>query len=217
MKALALAGMLLLPLVDASAACYDTLKKKLPDSGVIIFGELHGTVETPAFFLKCAREFIDKGEDVHFAIEFSATHNPLFGRYIAGQADEAEMLATGHWKFTDGRSSKAMLQLYRDLRELKKTRPDMAFFGFDDKEEDVRTAGTRDQRMARNFVAAYSQKAYTFVFTGNAHAQLSVGAPWDPRFAPFAMFLNQNGEPGCPLRRGRRVDLHARMRRQDRR
>ena len=51
MTGLLAAGMMIVP--GAQASCHAALKQRLPQSGTVIFGEMHGTNEIPAFFSAC--------------------------------------------------------------------------------------------------------------------------------------------------------------------
>lgn len=189
MRTFPLGCLLLLASFNASAGCYDDLKKKLPDGGVIVFGEYHGTLEAPRFFLECVREFAAQKEEVSVFLEFRVTENPLIARYLGGTIDERALVQGAQWKVEDGRSSMAMLDLLRELRTDVAARRVTTVSGLDHAEGG--DYAVRDRVMAENFLAAYPAKGYSLVLVGNVHARLTEGVPWDPKLKPFAMVVRQ--------------------------
>lgn len=169
----------------AQASCYSTLKAQMPQAGTVIFGELHGTTEIPKFFSQCVREFVSNGEEVRVFLEFPASQSATAGRYLRKEADEPVLLSAPHWKTEDGRASQAMLALYRDLRGLPA--PGVTLSGID---ADAGEAD-REQAMARNFLAAYSPKAYNLVLVGNLHAQLGKSRFSSIGGAPFGQRIQE--------------------------
>lgn len=169
----------------AQASCYSTLKAQLPQGGTVIFGELHGTNEIPRFFSQCVREFVGNGEEVKVFLEFPASQSADAARYVRKEVDEPALLAAPHWKRDDGRASQAMLALYRELRGMPA--PGVALSGIDADPGEA----DREQAMARNFMAAYSPKAYNLVLVGNLHAQLGKGRYSSLGGMPFGQRLQE--------------------------
>ncbi|UUZ55420.1 ChaN family lipoprotein [Massilia sp. H-1] len=101
----------------ASAACYEELKRALPDGGVVLFGEYHGTAEAPRLFGDCVREFAAHGERPAVFLEMMASESARLDGFLAARTDEAQLLAGAQWGVEDGRSSQAMLDLLRLLRQ----------------------------------------------------------------------------------------------------
>ena len=189
MRNLSLCLLLLSASLNASASCYTELKKTLPGSGVIVFGEYHGTVEAPQFFLDCIREFVAKKEKVSVFLELPVTENQLLSNYGAGRIDERTLVQSSHWKIEDGRSSVAMLELLRALRTDLAAGRVASVAGIDQaKGGDY---AVRDRDMADNFMTAYRGQAYSMVLVGNLHARLTKGVPWDPKLKPFAMYVRE--------------------------
>lgn len=64
----------------------------------------------------------------------------------------------------------------------------LAVYGFDlsSNEQD------REKAMMRNFMNGYSPAGYNLVLTGNVHARLARGMPWNANLVPFAAHLNEN-------------------------
>jgi hypothetical protein len=55
-------------------------------------------------------------------------------------------------------------------------------------------AATRESAMAANFLAAWPGKGYSLVLTGNMHARLQLGMPWDASFKPFALRIREKAD-----------------------
>lgn len=175
----------------ASAGCYEPIKNRLPRHGVVLFGEIHGNRETPAFFNACVREFLDQGETVAIALEYPRDENPLAQRYLKGEASEAQLIEGAHWRDLDGRSSAAMLEVFRFARQARQDGARIDLFGFDVENGFPGDGRARDAAMARHFATRYRARGYYLALTGNAHAQRQVGLPWDPEQIPFALHLSR--------------------------
>lgn len=168
------------------AACYQQLKATLPESGIIVFGELHGTQEIPQFFLGCIKEFIARKERIDVFLEIDVNENTVLQSYVEGKIEESALLTAPHWQKKDGRASLAMLQLIRSLKQLPSGA--VTVHGFDARNFD------REQGMMRNLVAQRDKKNYSLVLTGNLHAHLTRGVAWNPDFISFVNYMVQNGE-----------------------
>ncbi|HEY0065362.1 MAG TPA: hypothetical protein VGC21_24810 [Telluria sp.] len=182
-----LAMLLLFACGGASASCYQELKRALPDGGVVLFGEYHGTREAPRFFGECVREFAARGERPAVFLEMSTSESTRLEDYLSSRTGEKALLAGRHWQVQDGRSSQAVLGLLRMLRGDRAagrvrsvTAFDMAYDNPD---------ALRETTMAANFLTAWPGTGYALVFTGNTHARLQQGMPWDASFTPFGMHV----------------------------
>lgn len=189
MRNFPLACLLLFASFNATASCYAELKQKLPDGGVIVFGEYHGTVEAPRFFLDCVREFAAKKEKVSVFLEFPVSENASLSGFAAGKIDEHKLVQGAQWKIEDGRTSVAMLELLRALRSDLAARHVSNVVGFD--QDPGSDYAVRDRVMAENFLTAYPATGYSMVLVGNLHARLTQGVPWDPNLKPFAMYVRE--------------------------
>jgi hypothetical protein len=172
--------------VGAQASCYQQLKQRLPQAGTIIFGEPHGSAEIPRFFFECAREFAENKESIRIFLEFQASENLTVEKFMRAEIGEDELIKAPHWSRQDGRSSLAMLGLFRDLKSLPVARLAVVGFDLSGNEPD------REKAMLGNFMTGYSVSAYNLVLTGNMHARLSRGTPWNPDLVPFARHLKEH-------------------------
>lgn len=189
MRKFLLCLLLLSASLNAFASCYVQLKQTLPDGGVIVFGEYHGTVEAPRFFLDCIREFAAKKEKISVFVELPVTENSLLSNYGAGKIDERALVQSSQWKIEDGRTSVAMLALLRGLRTDLAGGRVTSVAGIDQAKGGDYTV--RDRDMADNFTTAYRGRGYSMVLVGNLHARLTKGVSWDPNLKPFGMYVRE--------------------------
>jgi hypothetical protein len=160
----------------AQASCHAALKARLPQSGTVIFGEVHGTKEIPAYFAACVREFADHGETVRVFLEFDADDTERTARYLRGEIDEAALLSSPRWSRQDGRTSLAMLDLHRALKG-------MDVVGF------LPGRGTvgGSAGMGESFLSQRLESGYNLVLVGDAHARLAPGKA--EGYEPFGQYV----------------------------
>jgi hypothetical protein len=176
MGGLLAAGLMLVS--SAQASCHPVLKQRLPQSGTVIFGEMHGTNEIPAFFSACVREFVERGEKVRVFLEFDAADTEHTAKYLRGEIAEAVLLSSPRWRQHDGRTSLAMLELHRALKGVQ-------VVGF------AAGAGVADSNaaMGENFLKHQLENGYNLVLAGGIHAQLAVGKGDNFVSVPFGQYV----------------------------
>ena len=149
------------------------LEAILHPGAVIVFGEIHGTAETPAFVANVACHAARPGGEVAVGLEVPRDLQPQVDRFVesSGRPDDAAALVRNdHWKSQDGNASKALLGVIESLRALRRSGRHVRVFLFDMAQTD---SGDRDQNMAANIVAQADHNAdgVTLVLTGNLHAR----------------------------------------------
>ena len=175
--AIALAACFLLPACGrgeaAHAAAVDCPAiAGVPDAPLLLFGEMHGSQETPVLIHAVACH-VSASEDVAVGLEMASEDQPLLDAFMAGNGtadDVQKLLASDFWQMGgDGRSSMAMLGLIEDLRALKQAGRPVALFAFDDQ------PGTKLERNVaianglRRFHGAHPN-VRIIALTGNVHA-----------------------------------------------
>jgi hypothetical protein len=149
----------------------------LPDilhpGALVVFGEVHGTVETPAFVANVACHAALSGTEVAVGMEISRELQPALDRFLASTGrpeDLAALLQGEHWHSEDGRASKAYVAVIEQVRALRRSGQQARVFLFDATEAD---SGDRDQNMAANIAAQADKNAQgiTLVLTGGLHAR----------------------------------------------
>jgi hypothetical protein len=182
------------PALTQEAPCPDVpgLDALLRQGTVLLLGEMHGTVESPTFVERVICEALAGGLEVVVGLEVPYQEQSAFDAYLAsrGGADaEQALLATEFWRrdYQDGRSSAAMLDLLRSLRRYLDDDAALRLVLFDEQ------TAQRDAAMAARLAAAAERAPQAFVvaLTGNLHARIARGSPWDDSFEPMGLFLKQ--------------------------
>jgi len=187
LAALLLAGATLLPACGTQARPGATTKdtpvtcgaapagiEPLYEAGALsVFGEVHGTNETPAFVDNVACHAVQAGREVAIGLEIPQRAQPLVDRFLdspGGPDDVKTLLADPHWDTEFGVSSKAILSLIDHARERRRAGKKVRVFFFDVSAGDP---GDRDQNMAAHIAAQVDPagRAVTLILVGNYHAR----------------------------------------------
>lgn len=133
-------GTMVLSGSSASARQSDVSPDRLADADYVFVGEIHGSNESPQYFLSLLEQYVRNAKPCVVALEVSRRQGELMNALIHAPADQAaarraEMLADPFWTTPggvyDGRASTAMLKLIDALAQLAK-RPGtvLAIIGF---------------------------------------------------------------------------------------
>lgn len=145
----------------------------LPERGPLLFGEMHGSVETPALISQAAC-VLSQSREVAVGLEIPTAEQPRIDAYLASRgtaADRQHLLDSGFWQRNwDGRSSAAMLRLIDDIRALKQNGAPVEVFVFDDQPG---TTLQRDVAIANGIRRFHTQRptAQIVALMGNVHAR----------------------------------------------
>ena len=145
----------------------------LHPGALIVFGELHGTAESPAFVANVACLAARPDREVAVGLEIPRDLQPQLDRFLdsPGRPDDVAALVTGeHWKSEDGNASQALLGVIERVRALRAAGRKARVFFFDMAKAD---SGDRDQIMAANISAQADRNpdGITLALTGNFHAK----------------------------------------------
>ncbi len=167
------------------AACADTVPVCQPLPGAdallskprvrfILLGEMHGTAETPVLFRDLICAAAAGKRPVVVGLERPTREQAPIDAFLGPDNHPAAigaLLEERDWGVFDGRSSRAMLALLEDLRDLKLRGRIAAVAAFDDAHADD-SGAARDQRMAAALIAAADRHpdALVLALTGNLHA-----------------------------------------------
>lgn len=169
----------------------------------VVFGELHGTVETPRLIGDIACAFTAKRQSILVAVELSSTQNAGLQRAWAGshQGFAARVIREmPEWATrNDGVTSTAMLALLTRLHALHaagRTIDIVAFNGTRDDEQAARLsalpgAEPHEAAQAENIRTAAGNRRYdrVLVLVGNAHARKRLITGRGVPYRPMAMQL----------------------------
>lgn len=174
----------------------------------ILFGETHGTTQSPAIVGEVACGLASKGERVLIAIEHDATTNAALQAAWAGpdRGFADTLLRTqGDWQGRlDGVASQAMLAMLVRLHALKTAGATIDVVAFNGPHDDAQAAkfrnlpgqGPHEAEQAENIRDAAEAKRYdhVLVLAGSLHARKQPVERGGVRFEPMAMQLAPAGE-----------------------
>jgi hypothetical protein len=139
----------------------------LRPGGLVLFGEVHGTHEAPAFVAAAAAHAARHGQ-VLVALELPADLQPAVDAFVLTEDRTALDPAHPFWATRDGRAGEALVTLLIALARLR-----ARVLCFDNS---ATSAEERDAGMARTITAAITRDAATLVSCGNLHAETR--PPW---------------------------------------
>lgn len=171
----------------------------------VVFGEMHGTNESPAFIGNLACLLAKQGKKVLVAVEIDSASDANLQAAWGSPPDgfEASALRTGWNGQSDGNTSLAMLRMLSRLHALNSSGLKISVVAFSGvKTEDQRKKfGTLtgqepgEAASAENIgEAARGDFDQTLVLTGNVHAGKKPFERGGSSFRPMAMFLEQYGK-----------------------
>lgn len=162
-----------------------------PDAPLLLFGEMHGSQESPALIHGLACD-VSARQKVAVGLEIPSGNQPLFDAYMAsaGSVDDArKLISSEFWQQSrDGRSSVAMLKLIEGLRALKQAGRPVSLFAFD---EQTSVDEKRDVAIAngvRRFHDAHPD-VRIIALMGSAHAMQASMQFGDQTWTPSGRLL----------------------------
>jgi len=177
-----------------------------PAPRFVIFGEIHGTAEAPAFVGDVACGLLAQGKRVLLGIEFDATRNAqLQAVWRLSDAEFRKQLPAVGWVGrTDGVASRAMFDLLVRLHALKDEGAGVdivAFNGARDHAQQVRFEklagqGPHEAAQAENIADAARASSHdiVLVLVGNFHARRRPVGEGAEQFEPMAARLAPSGK-----------------------
>lgn len=175
------------------------------DPKFVIFGEIHGSVESPAFIGDVACGLLAQGKRILVGIEFHATlDGQLQAAWQLPDVEFRKQLSTIGWAGrTDGVASHAMFDLLLRLHSLKDKGAAIdivAFSGPRDIAQQVRferlpRQGPHEAAQAENIANAAKKAAYdvVLVLVGDFHARRRMVGEGPDQFEPMALRLAPSG------------------------
>lgn len=170
------------------------LETALERSSLLVFGEIHGTVQSPAMVGLAICHIAASGRPVSLALELPRDEQPLLDAVLASDSPESmaaardALLASPFWSHDqpDGRSSQAMWRLLEGMRQLVQQGKTVQVVAFD-----IPFGAPREQReedMASFLADALSAAPdnVQVVLTGNLHSRTLPGT-----YLPLAGYLKR--------------------------
>jgi hypothetical protein len=165
----------------------DTL---LRPGSMVFLGELHGTREGPEFAGELACRAARQQRPVVLGLEMAAESADSVRAFVqsSGSAREREaFMANSFWheSYRDGRTSEAMFALVERVRALRALGAQISVVPFS---RNSTSGKVRDTLMAAVLTAALrrSPNAVAIMLSGDVHARLALGTPFDSSYAPMA-------------------------------
>jgi len=173
----------------------------------IIFGEEHGTKESPELVGSIACALAMRGEHILVAVELPSRTDPQLQRLwqspANGFADRVIADLPGFSGRDDGVASRAMLEMLEHLHLLRSSGKNIDVVAFDRARDDAQVQrwrmlpgqGAREVEQAENITTAASAKSYdlVLVLTGNGHARKLLDDRTEVPYEPMAMRLARSG------------------------
>lgn len=175
--------------------CYvdSAFKRLASDNNLLMFGELHGTQEMPAYVASVLCFLSTDIKPIKLGIEYLPDQLPYLIKYIDSSGtrqDKEALVFNPYWsaKYQDGRTSQAMFELVDQVRLLRKSGHDVSLFVFDNQLEQ-----NRDKAMAEMVIAELSKDPDVFhmLITGNIHSQMKKGVPWNSSLETMGTYLSK--------------------------
>lgn len=182
----------------ASEPCrsIDGIDPLLRAGNVLLLGELHGTVESPAFALDVACHAARAGIPLIVGVELMPSEQARVDAFLDSEGtaeDRAALLAGQLWsrEYQDGRNSWAMFDLIDGVRELRGEGRDVRMALFD--ASNARGGQQRDRDMGRNLAAVISgaPRSMVLALLGNQHSRITRGRSRNPEYEPAGYVLGR--------------------------
>jgi hypothetical protein len=149
-------------------------KSFLSQKEVIVVGEMHGTTEVPQLVLRLAKLIREDEKSLTVALEIESNLQPQINTFMKTGEFE-KLFEYDYFKWPDGRSSMAIGELMKGLRNLGSVK--IVCF---DADRGLGSDINRDSIMAINLADSFTY-GKMIVLTGNVHANLKAGY-WRPDF-----------------------------------
>jgi hypothetical protein len=173
------------------------LSALLKRGNIMLFGEMHGTQEIPAFIADVVCITARRRIPVTLGLEIPFEEQAAIDRFLdsgGGAAAEARLTEGGFWrpKLQDGRPSIAMLRLIGQARALRASGHKVRIVAYDSKPGTI--SQERDRVMARNLatVAGREPRSLLVVLSGNVHNRLTRGVSWNSEYEPMGYLLTKS-------------------------
>ncbi len=172
----------------------------------VVFGELHGTRESPLLVAELATKLAAQGKRVLVGVEHEARFNTeLQSAWIGSPTDFATRLKTLGWAGQqDGRASEAMFDMLTMLQKEKHAGSPLSIVAFNSFKDDAQklrleTPGSQnghEMAQAENISDAAKSAKYdhVLVLVGNIHAQTAELLLPNFSLQPMVMHLQKSGK-----------------------
>ena len=157
---------------------------------IVMFGEGHGTKESPATFLRIVCSALKQGASVSVGLEMPVDVSEPLATYLQSTGDQAAraaLLRSDYWKQgKDGRTSVAMANMLDGLRRLRQAGLPLSVFAMQGGGADWHLRN--DEKMATRIREEFSARPSSLILTltGNIHS-MKTRPEWLPAEVPAAI------------------------------
>jgi hypothetical protein len=159
---------------------------------IVLLGEMHGTTEGPAFMAALAADLRRYKRSLLVGLEISTPSQEAVNAFLE-HGDRFALMRDPFFarQYQDGRSSRAMVDLLDKLRDLPGVR--VACFDPCGAERCEIGGQRRDELMAQLLSSVFTSTRPDglLILSGNIHAALTRGTPWDAQYRPMGYLMSQ--------------------------
>ncbi|MFP2909970.1 hypothetical protein ACLESD_34010 [Pyxidicoccus sp. 3LFB2] len=169
------------------------LGKQVKPGGVLLLGEMHGTQEVPRFLAQTVCQVAVAGTPVTVGLELpleNQTRVDAFLESAGAEEDWLKLMEAPFWRspYPDGRGSEAMANMLEQLRQLRSRGLDVEAFVFDHPKAQGQERESAMAATVKHQVES-AKGRFHVVLSGNIHARTKRGLPWDEKYRPMGMLL----------------------------
>jgi hypothetical protein len=152
----------------------DGISQLFKSNNILLFGEMHGTKETPERFYDVVCNASQTGLKIKIGLEMPFSMTDELEKFSNFKSIK-KLLKTEFWssKQQSGRTSISMLTLLNSVNNLGLNNDNVSTFFFD------HSTVKREQLMAQNIIEKIERDALMIILTGNIHSRITHGRPWD--------------------------------------
>ncbi|WP_164008177.1 ChaN family lipoprotein [Pyxidicoccus trucidator] len=171
------------------------LGKQVKKGAVLLLGEMHGTQEVPRFLAQTVCQVTVAGTPVTVGLELpleSQTRVDAFLESAGTEEDWLKLMDAPFWRspYPDGRSSEAVANMLEQLRQLRSRGLDVEAFVFDHPKDQGQQRESAMAATVKHQVDSAPERFYV-VLSGNIHARTKSGLPWDKKYRPMGLLLEE--------------------------
>jgi len=154
----------------------------VPPADITLFGEIHGTNESPALVAEHICVTAETGKSVVVVLEIPVTEQSSIDVYLSSpgkRKDRAELIGQKFWQsdFQDGRSSVAMFDLIDRVRELRAQGAAISIVADDGFQQKDRNSAIAERLVQ---IRRKDPESAIVALYGNYHTGKVVGTPSNP-------------------------------------
>lgn len=168
----------------------------LAPGAALLLGDMHGTVEIPAFAGNAACLALKAGRPVTLALEIPRSNQERVDAFLVSEgtaADRQAVIDSPFWTgdYQDGRGSEAMLALIEEARRLRQQgRPiRITLVDWDQKGGGAPRDRSMGEALATAARQVQAEGGVLISMAGNVHSRITRGTPWEADYEPAGFVM----------------------------